>query len=301
MKQIREKQKAVSLALGTFDGLHTGHQRVIENALNIPDGEAFILLFYEHPQKYLTGRAPTRLITKTEEERLLKGFGIAPVYTDFGEIMELNAEDFIIRLTRQLPLKQISCGFNYRFGKNAAGTTETLKILCDENAVRLKVAQAVLCDGAPVSSTRIREAVENGDMAAARRMLGRCFSYDFEVQTGDRRGKTLGFPTINQRFPDDFTVPLTGVYAASAEVSGKICPAVTNIGVRPTVGDNVFGSETHIIGINENLYGQPVRVELMERLRSEIRFQSLEALTEQIASDSTAALDIWRKYHEQTD
>ncbi len=299
MEKMTQKPNSVSLALGTFDGLHTGHQRVIENAVAAPKGETpLILLFSEHPQQYLTGLAPKRLITKTEEARLLREYGISPVYIDFREIMELTAEDFLLRLARLFPLKQISCGFNYRFGKNALGNTETLKVLCDENAVRLKVAQAVLYRGAPVSSTRLREAVETGDMQSVCDMLGRCFSYDFEVVSGDRRGRTLGFPTINQRFPDNFTVPLYGVYAAAAEVSGNRYPAVTNVGVRPTVGGECR-SETHIIGIDGDLYGKAVRVELIKHLRPEIRFSSLLQLTEQISSDTKKALAVWEEYRGQ--
>lgn len=294
--------KASSLALGTFDGLHAGHRKVIENAADCRDGEIpLILMFCEHPMLSLKGAAPEKLITKTEETRQLKEMGICPVYIEFPSIMNLDCEDFIITVSRKYKVKQLSCGFNYRFGKNAGGDPMLLKQLCDDSGIRLKVAPAVLYGGAPVSSSRIRESLKKGDVKSARNMLGRPFSYDFTVEESRKLGRKLGFPTINQHFPYDFIIPLFGVYASFTALNGKNYPSVTNIGLRPTVGDGVMGSETHIIGIDEDLYGENVCVSLIERLRGEKKFLSLEALRNQIYADTEKAVKVWEDFNGQTD
>ncbi len=297
-----KKIKASSVALGTFDGLHTGHRSVIEKAVDCRSSEVpLILMFNEHPLLYLCGNAPKRLITKNHEIALLKEMGITPVYVDFPSLMNLSCEDFIVSITRKLGINQISCGFNYHFGKNAEGDTMTLKQLCDDNGIRLKVAGAVMYEDLPVSSSRIRDALEKGNVISASNMLGRHFSYDFPVQESRKLGRELGFPTINQHFPNDFIIPKFGVYASYALVKKRFYPSVTNIGLRPTVSDGVLGSETHIIGINETLYGENIRVALTERLRDEIKFASLEELKNRIRSDREKALRLWEEYDGKTD
>ncbi len=298
LKNIR----ASCVALGTFDGLHTGHRSVIEKAVDCRSGETpLILMFTRHPLHYLCGDAPKRLITKYYEATLLKKMGISAVHADFSSLMNLSCEDFITFIAHKLKIKQISCGFNYRFGKDARGDITTLKQLCDDNAIRLKIAGAVMYDGLPVSSSRIRDALERGDVISARNMLGRHFSYDFSVQESRKLGRELGFPTINQHFPDDFIIPKFGVYASYALIKDRFYPSVTNIGLRPTVSDGVMGSETHIIGINETLYGENIRVALTERLRDEIKFASLEDLKNQIRSDKEKSLRLWEEYDGKTD
>lgn len=294
--------KASSLALGTFDGLHTGHRRVIENAADCKDGETpLILMFREHPLLALCGNSPKRLITKTEEARLLKEMKITPVYIDFPSIMNLGCEDFVINIARKYRIKQISCGFNYSFGKNAAGNPMTLKQLCDDIGIRLRVAPAVLYDDSPVSSSRIREALENGNVVDVKKMLGRHFSYDFTVKESQKLGTKLGSPTINQYFPNDFVIPQFGTYASYTLVKGRFFPSVTNIGLRPTIGDGVMNSETHIIGIDENLYGKNIRVSLIEKLRDESKFPSLGDLKNQISADKEKAVKLWEDANEQAD
>lgn len=294
--------KTSSIALGTFDGIHLGHSKVIHNAVLCKDGETpLILLFNEHPHTVLYGEAPKRLITRNQQELLLKRMGILPVYEDFSSIMNLTSEDFIIEMARKYKVKQISCGFNYHFGKNAAGDSMSLKQICDDNGIRLKVSGAVTYDGLPVSSSRIREALTKGDVLSARNMLGRWFSYDFTVVQSQKLGRTLGFPTINQYFPSDFIVPKYGVYASFALAKDEVYPAVTNIGIRPTIGDGVMGSETHIIGIDDNLYGENILVSLTQRIRDEIRFTSLEELKAQITIDKQKALSVWEDMNEKHD
>lgn len=280
-----EKQK-VFIALGTFDGLHIGHQKVLFGNSDEYD-KKIALMFKTHPQKTLCGKVPDELITPSEKENLLKSWGITPAYMDFDEISSLTPEEFAKDiLFGTYGATALCCGFNYRFGKNAEGDAELLKKICDENNVSLTVCGEVDYKGLPVSSTRIREAIRSGDMRSANAMLGRYFSYDFEVVHGDARGRVLGSPTINQFFTENFAVAQFGVYASFTEINGEKYASVTNIGIRPTIaGTDEKRSETNIIGYNGDLYGKHIKVCLVEKIRDEMSFGSLDGLGTQIASD----------------
>ncbi len=148
-------------------------------------------------------------------------------------------------------------------------------------------------DNRPISSTRIRNALKYGEIDNANKMLGRNFSYDFTVVHGDARGRTIGSPTINQFFPEGFTVPEFGVYASYTVVGGKLYPSVTNIGIRPTIGNSPERSETNILGVNEDLYGKNIEVGLIKKLRGEMKFSSIDELSVQIAKDRESAVKIF--------
>ena len=164
--------------------------------------------------------------------------------------------------------------------------------LCAEREIKITIVDAVEFEDEPVSSSRIRKAIADGDMKSAQLMLGRYFSYDFPVMHGDKRGRILGSPTINQFFTEDFTVPEFGVYASFTKVHGEIYPSVTNIGIRPTIGNSEKRSETHIIGFEGDVYGERPEVFLVEKIRGEMQFSSLEELSNRIAKDREMALQI---------
>lgn len=286
MLDITKKEGCV-LALGTFDGLHLGHKKV----LTAGSGERLALLFNEHPQKKLSGRCPTALITKRTEEKLLKEWGVTPVRVDFSEIAELSPQLFFEQIIKKISPRGISVGFNYRFGKNAEGDVDELKTLCDGSGIALYVAPPQEIFGEVISSTKIRELIKCGNMQKANAMLGRSFCYDFTVVHGDKRGRTIGSPTINQFFDEGFTVPEFGVYASKTEVDGVIYPSVTNIGVRPTVGSSKERSETNIIGFEGDLYGKNITVMLGKKIRDEKKFSSVEELRDRINSDKLLSLN----------
>ena len=289
---MKECLDGAFVALGTFDGLHVGHKAVI-TAEKTEYQRKIALLFNHHPQVDLKGENPGRLITTDKEKAVLSEWGITPEYIDFLQICEFSPEDFVDNiLIKKYNAKSLACGFNYRFGKNAEGDAQTLLQLCAEREIKLTIIQAVEYENEPVSSTRIRKALNNGDMKAVKTMLGRYFSYDFEVLHGDERGRILGSPTINQFFGEDFAVPQYGVYASFTEIDGKIYPSVTNIGVRPTIGNSEKRSETNIIGFDGNLYGKHPEVFLVEKIRGEMQFSSLDELSMQISKDRTLALEI---------
>lgn len=289
---MKERLDGAFVALGTFDGLHIGHKAVI-TAEKTEYRRKLTLMFTRHPQAELTGRNPGALITDRKEKSILSEWGIVPEYMDFAEICNLSPEEFVDKvLMKKYNAKSLACGFNYRFGKNAEGTAQTLSKLCAEREIKLTVADAVMYGNEPVSSTRIRKALYAGDMKSVKAMLGRYYSYDFEVLHGDERGRILGSPTINQFFGENFSVPQYGVYASFTEIDGKNYPSVTNIGVRPTIGNSEKRSETNIVGFEGNLYGRRPEVFLVEKMRGEMHFSSLEELSNQIAKDRKKALEI---------
>lgn len=287
-----DKQRAI--ALGTFDGLHRGHWEVLNGTKQ--DGfTPSALLFFEHPASVLAKSAPPALCTAQKRETLLQAAGIEPLYVDFREIMALSPRAFFEEiLVKRFSAGLLCCGENYTFGKGKSGDSAVLKALCDEYGVRLFVANTVEVDGAPVSSTRIRQALETGAVEAANRMLGRPFSYAFPVVEGDKRGRKLHFPTVNQFFPDGFVQPKFGVYASFAEIDGKCYPAVTNFGARPTIGTNSVRSETYLVGFSGDLYGQSPEIQWLSYLRPEQKFLTLSDLQAAIAKDAVRAEEIFK-------
>lgn len=276
----------LAVALGTFDGFHSGHKKVIDKT-KLPGVESAVLLFDEHPQKVLSHKSPGELITRSERDKLLKNWNITPIVISFSEIMSLSYEDFFYKiLLEKIGATTLSCGFNYRFGAKAGGNAEILKTLCQKEGIELFVSEAVEFEGEPVSSTRIRNLIKQGDIESANAMLGREFSYDFLVVHGDARGRTIDSPTINQFFTDGFIVPQYGVYASYSIIDGKKYPSVTNVGVRPTIeGYSKERSETNIVGFYGDLYDKNISVHLLKKIREEMKFNNLDELREQIAKD----------------
>ena len=283
---MSENKNGIALALGTFDGFHLGHKKVIDNAI-ASNKTPKVLLFNEHPQKVITKKSPGELITESQKKELLDKWGIEPIIIDFGDIMNYSYEEFFYEvLLKKIGATALSCGFNYHFGSKAQGNTEKLSALCKKENIELFISDAVEYKNEPVSSTRIRKAIKNGDIEEANAMLGREFSYDFLVVHGDARGRTIDSPTINQFFTEDFIVPEYGVYASYAVIDGEKYPSVTNVGVRPTIeGFSKERSETNIIGFTGDLYDKNISVHLLKKIREEMKFNNLDELREQIAKD----------------
>lgn len=290
---MSENKNGIALALGTFDGFHIGHKRVIENAI-ASNRKPKVLLFNEHPQKVLKKKSPGELITETDKIKLLEAWGVEPVILNFGDIMSLTYEEFFYEIiVKKIGASVLSCGFNYHFGSKALGNTENLKALCEKENIELLVSDPVEYMGEPVSSTRIRNAIRNGNIEDANNMLGREFSYDFLVVHGDARGRTIDSPTINQFFTEDFIIPQYGVYASYSVIDGKKYPSVTNVGVRPTIeGLSKERSETNIVGFTGDLYDKNISVHLLKKIREEMKFNNLDELKNQIAKDREVSKNI---------
>lgn len=260
-----------------------------------PDNTLKTVLTFSRP----AGRKASRLLmTPSLKRRVLESMGVqCLIVLPFEDYRDLTPEAFVRDILHgALCARDVVCGFNYRFGRHASGDTTLLTELCAREGIGVRVLQPVLDGGIPISSTRIRQALADGDAQQAGRLLGRPFAFDFEVVQGDQRGRLLGSPTINQPFPEDFVHPRFGVYVASVYVGGLWRPAVTNIGMRPTVGADFLRAETYILDFFGNLYGQHVPVRIHSFLRDEQRFDSLDDLKRAIQRNA----DDTRRYFQDT-
>ncbi|MBQ7088934.1 MAG: bifunctional riboflavin kinase/FAD synthetase [Clostridia bacterium] len=280
-----------SVALGLFDGLHPAHRQVILAAADgIEDGTAVTVYTFD-PATVTTKAIRGLLCDQAEEEHILRLLGADELFrVDFAAVQHLSPEEFVHKILKeQLGAVKVSCGYNYRFGYRGAGDTALLTALCAEEGISVTVVPEIDIDGIPVSSTAIRAAIADGDMALARRLLGRPYCLRAPVVAGQHLGSKLAFPTINQVFPNGFALPRFGVYASRVEIEGETYPAVTNIGLRPTVGADAPLAETHIFGFSGDLYGKTPSVYPLTFLRPEQRFDTIEELQAQIRQDAAAA------------
>ncbi len=289
--------RKTAVALGSFDGLHRGHMSVIACTADFKREcglSPHVLLFDTHPMFILKGSAPDRILQESLRDEILAASGFETDIIPFIYIKDMTCREFFEEIIiGKLNAGAVCCGWNYRFGKNGEGNCETLSALCKEYGIMLKIVPHVDFEGEPISSTRIRKAVENGDIPLANAMLGREFRYKSTVVSGHQRGRLIGAPTINQHFDKNFVLPKKGVYASVTVVDGKEYPSVTNIGLRPSFENEDFRSETCILGFSGDLYGQNIEVRLLRYLRDEIRFESMKKLSLQIEKDAEKSKELF--------
>ena len=282
--EFTETIRPTAVALGRFDGLHVGHMAVVSRMLQNKGDQAACVFSFAGPEQ-----SPC-LMTPTLRERLLARAGVELLVTPGQALQAMTPAQFVSDVLESgLHARFVVCGFNYRFGAGAAGTAKDLLALCAERGIPAAVVNSVTMEGAPVSSTRIRALIAAGDMPGAAKLLGRPFLVDFTVVKGRQIGRLMGTPTINQPLPPGFVTPRFGVYASAAYLEGSWRPAVTNCGVKPTVGADAPLLETWIPGSVGDLYGQKVPVALLSFMREERKFSSLDALRAQIRSDGDQA------------
>lgn len=278
-----------AVALGNFDGMHVGHMAVLEAAKSF-ESEGLLpvaVLFDEHSLKAITGKAPAMLMTVTERNRIINENGLEIETLVFNEIRDLSPSDFVEKiLVGRLGAAAVCCGYNYRFGKGALGTAQMMSEICGRLGLKCRVSGEVDVDRCAVSSTKIRGFIENGEIEKANKMLGRPFGFSSRVIDGDKRGRVLGFPTINQIIPEELAMPRFGVYQSVVTVNGEKFKGVTNVGRRPTVGTEKILSETHILDFDRDIYGENVDVRLIKFIRPEKKFSSFDELACQIKSDA---------------
>lgn len=275
-----DKNLCPAVAVGTFDGIHSGHKKVLESTVLSGNFPVALVINRKKDEN-----SPPAITTKNRRDELMESLGIKCILDiDLEDIYFLSPVEFVEDfLKKGLGAVSVSCGFNFKYGKNAAGDTALLKKLCEQKGIELCVAPPENYEGAPISSTRIRAAVEEGKMHDAAKMLSRYFSFDFPVLQGDKIGRTLDMPTINQAFPKGFILPKVGVYAVNVNIEGKNYKGVCNIGPRPTIDRTEFRAETNIIGFSGDLYGKRPRISLVEYIRETKKFPSLLALREEVA------------------
>ncbi len=280
--------KLYAIALGTFDGLHLGHKAVLEK-ICFPNLTPIALTFDIPPKQTENGECGL-LLTKEDKHHLLDDAGVMMVSLDFEAIRSLSPTQFLNEIKEKYNPCLIACGFNFRFGKNAVGDVHLLQNFCSENNIDCKVAQPVFLGEQPISSTRIRNAISFGELEIATQMLGRYFSFEAPVIHGDARGRTIGFPTLNQVYSKELILPRFGVYASLTEIDGVHYQSVTNIGKRPTFETDYVISETYLFDYSGDAYKKNARVSLVGFIRDEMRFDGIESLQKALREDEAKAL-----------
>ena len=287
---------SVVIAIGNFDGFHLGHQQLIKT-LKVRSKElslkSTVVTFEPHPQTYFQPNVRlSRLSSVREKLELFRDYGVERVIAlRFNEqLASLSAEDFVRKyLVESLSVSHVVVGYDFGFGAGRSGTAEDLQALGDAYGFGVSRVAAVSIDGEKIGSTRVREVLQSGDLALAARLLGRPYAISGRVLYGDQRGRTWGFPTANL-LVERHNPPLRGVFAV--EVGGVeegLLPGVANLGFRPTVGDDRLLLEVHLINFSGTFYGDRVRVIFRKRIRAETKFDSFDALKDQIHKDTQAA------------
>ncbi len=297
-------QEPAAVALGFFDGVHRGHRRVLGSAAAQRQNGLLpvCLTFAESPKSVIAGVPSPSLMTRTDKLRAMEDIGIDRViFADFRAVMHLSAREFFRRvLLDALHAKALYCGFNYRFGKNAEGDTAMLEKLCDESGVSLTVVPPETDNGEVVCSTLIKRLIAEGNIRRANALLGSRFGVTEVIRHGRRLGHSLGAPTINQPLTAGLVVPRFGVYVSEVTLeNGARCCGVTNIGIKPTVGGTTPLWETWMPRYaGGEIYGETADVRLLDFIREERRFGSLDALKEEILQNGAKALAIYREFRQ---
>ena len=281
------------LTIGSYDGVHLGHQQIINQVTagaHASGAPAVVLTFYPHPMVVLRGPRESFYLTMPEEKaEILGGLGVDLVVTHpFNkDVAAMEPEEFIRKLQSHLGFTHLYVGYDFALGHNRKGDVPYLTHLGEQLGYQVHTVEAFELDGEPVSSSRVRRALDTGDVAEANRLLGREFRLMGTVIPGDGRGKQIGVPTANLEISLEQAVPGPGVYACRVTWEGKRYPAVTNIGVRPTFEDTPVAPrvETHVLDFEHELYGQQIGLEFTAFLRPERKFDGIESLVSQIRAD----------------
>lgn len=280
-----------AVALGYFDGVHLAHKEIIGRATAMKSEGLIptVFTFCDSPGKELT----QHLTTIDEKLKLFEALGIEQVvFTEFERIRNLGSAEFVTKILRDtLKAKEVICGYNYRFARNASSDAGELKALCEAQGIGVTVTDQVKKDGKAVSSTVIRSLLREGKLAQANRLLSREYSISGDVVHGRKLGRTIGTPTVNLSVRDGKLLPRFGVYAAYADIGGATYKAIVNIGVKPTVADEerAPNAEAHLLSVSRDMYGEYIKLRLVEFLRDEQKFADIPELKRAIDNDIKSA------------
>ena len=297
LTELQNQFNNVSLALGTFDGIHLAHQFVIGRTVDWSSknaGTSMVFTFANHPLSIIhPHRVPPQLQTlggKTEQIRKL-GVTVLVRIPFTRALLHLPPADFVDLLATKINPRHIVVGPNYSFGDKGAGTPEMLIGLSGRYGMETEICPAVFENGIMVSSTVIRRLIADGDVEKAAKLLGRDYDVSGTVVIGDHRGRTLGFPTANMKVASHMLLPGKGVYAVRVKVGRKLCDGLCNIGVNPTFEQNSLRVETHILNFDQDIYGKKITLYFLGRLRTEKTFHSVAELIAQLHRDVIHARD----------
>lgn len=288
-----------AVALGLFDGVHLGHRKIIEFSKRF-EKSGFVPAVFTFKNATVTekqGRKQEYIYTDRQKNAILEKLGMQYCYSaDFSSLKNLSGEEFMREiLLKKLNAYHVVCGHDFRFGRNAECGIEELIKFGQKHGFGVVIGPDIMQDGEKISSRKIRELLETGKIKEANVLLGNRYNITGEVVYGNKLGRTLDFPTINQNFAPEQLVPAHGVYNTITIIDGSFYPSVTNVGVKPTVENDIKPlAETHILDFSGDLYGKTVVVEFCDYLRGEMKFASVEELKKQVFADIAYV----RKQHE---
>ncbi|MDD4200423.1 MAG: bifunctional riboflavin kinase/FAD synthetase [Eubacteriales bacterium] len=290
------------VALGNFDGIHRGHQEIINRSVNEAKAAGLksgVFTFSNHTSTILKKEPPVKNILYADEKiRILENMDLDYLFNIpfTEEILNMNPVSFIDKiLVDKFNIREAYCGFNYRFGYKAQGNPE---ILMREGIARgfgIHVQEPYEVDGVVVSSTHIRQLIEEGRMEECSRFMGRMYSIGGTIVKGNMLGRAIGFPTCNTIVDSTMVSPPNGVYITMCTIDGVRYSSITNVGVKPTVGTYEKNIETHIFNFNDDVYGKEIRVDFIKHTRGEKKFNGIEELKKQISADCIQA----KAYHRE--
>ena len=284
-------KKDMLLTIGVFDGVHLGHKYLLSQLAeharqqNLLSG---VVTFRQHPQEVLSPQTRLPFLTDlAERTNLLKNEGVEAIIplSFTSEIAQLSARQFVSLLMRYLRMRGLVIGPDFTLGRNREGNIDSLRTLGQDMNFTVTVIPPVVINGEMVSSTAIRNALASGDMKRVLNLAGHPFSLNGRVTSGAGRGLELGFPTANLVIAPEQALPADGVYATWAYIDGKAFKSMTNVGKRPTFGSSQRTVEVYVLDYHSDLYGCELRIDVMARLRSEGRFDTVDKLKKQIAED----------------
>ena len=295
-------KKDVVITTGTFDGVHLGHKKIIEQVVSAAkkiNGESVILTFFPHPRMVLYPENNDLKLLNTIEERieLLKSSGIDhliihPFSMEFSRITSLDFVRDI--LVKKLNTKKLVIGYDHHFGKNREGSFQHLKEYGPLYGFDVEEISAQEIQQINISSTKVRNSLLIGEIQAANQFLGYYYFINGTVVEGEKIGRKLGFPTANIKIKEDYKlIPANGVYAVKVNVDEKLYSGMLNIGVRPTVKGDEVTIEVNIFNFNDQIYNKPIRIEFFEKIRNEIKFNELVDLQQQLNNDKQKVLQLF--------
>lgn len=284
--------QGLAIALGAFDGVHTGHKKLIENIVLYSKNNNCSSCVYT----FDVLPSGARYITDLEQRiKIFEKMGVDYLYIQSfdADFKGMPSQAFLDSFISDA--KYVTVGFNFRFGKGREGNTKILEEYCRGNNIDIDIVSPVYLDDEIVSSTKIRGYIEENNFKMAKKMLGYDFSVSGIVEHGNAIGRTIGFPTANIRVDECRIMPLEGVYATVTEYAGNMYPSITNYGGKPTFKDNKILLETNLFDFDGNLYGKKISIHFVEKLRDISAFESAEALKSQLIADKNKTMKIFQK------
>lgn len=302
LNEFKPSRKTI-VTLGTFDGVHLGHNVILDKICNTAKQEnleSVLLTFFPHPRLIVSNDSEIKMLnTMAEKAKLLKQKGIQNfIIHPFDKLFsELSPREFVAQiLVKQLNIQKIIIGYDHKFGKNRAADFNDLIAFGKEFGFEVEEISAKQVDEVAVSSTKIRNSLLEGNISLANDYLGYSYMLSGIVIKGNQLGRTIGFPTANIEVSENYKlIPKNGVYIVSAILNNQTIFGMMNIGIKPTLGDNIPTIEVHLLDFSEDIYGQEIQVNVIERLRDEQKFESFEALKSQLEIDKTNTLDYFKK------